>query len=488
MKVIICDDYQKLSEKAANYFLNQLAIKSDSVFGLATGSTPLGTYQEIIKRCQEFSYNFSQVITFNLDEYCISLKHPQGYRHYMMNNFFGKLPNKPKHIYIPTGNDSNYQKVIKEYEAKLKRYPIDFQVLGLGSNGHIAFNEPGSSIKSKTRRIALSEQTINDNSRFFNNKSEVPHYALTMGISNILRAKKIIMLANGKHKAEAVRDMIEGSINSDCPASFLQTHPDVTIIVDKEAASKLKKKYSVSKEGWFEDLILTENIVPKNKKILVVSPHHDDSAVSCGAILSCLTKYNKVTTVVMSNGSHASMKGNTPKERTASREQEAKNESRILKTKTIFNYSQFYDFGKKYWQNDLKRFAKVFKAIKPDIIILPDDRDNHPTHALSTELVLDFLKTQKKRPELWYYEGLWSQHVLEEINLIFGYNKKRLAIKNKAIRAHKSQISRLPLIGATENLARFRALTIAEQNFVSYGESPFELDDYVEAYFREKGQ
>jgi len=485
MKVIICRDYEQLSVRAANHILNQLALKPASVFGLATGSTPLGAYQEIINRCRDFSYDFSTATTFNLDEYCLPGNHRQNYRTFMRDHFFGRLTCPPRKINFFRAEQDDYRKAVREYRALLRRQPIDLQLLGLGSNGHIAFNEPGSSITSKSRRVALSQQTITDNARFFKNPAEMPRYALTMGISEILRAKKIIILANGRHKAEAVRQMLEGKPSPLCPASYLQTHPDVTVILDQAAAALLKKPVSPPKKGWGEDTILTEAVIPKGKKILVVSPHHDDSAVSCGATLSKLAKYNQVTVAILSDGSHALMPGMTAQERTARREQEAGLEGRVLGVKTIFSYCRFYNYGRKYWSRDLRQFANLFRRSKPDIIILTDPKDNHPTHALSTALVLDFFARRKTRPEMWFYEGLWSQHLLEEINLLFAFGDKALNIKNQAINCHRSQARRLPLVEAAARLARFRALTISEQNFINYGEMPFQPGRYVEAYFRQ---
>jgi glucosamine-6-phosphate deaminase len=488
MNIIITKDYQELSAKAANIFLNQLALKPNSVFGLATGSTPLGLYAEIVKRAREYSYDFSRAASFNLDEYAgLNNTHPQSYRYFMDKHLFKYLNILPKNIFIPDGLTKNLKKHCAWYEKEIKKQPIDLQILGIGSNGHIGFNEPGSGPNSITRAVDLSAQTIKDNARFFRDEKMVPRQAITMGIGTIFRAKQIVILASGENKARAVKQMIEGKSSANCPASFLQQHKNVTVILDIAAASLLKDKKVNKKNGASEIQVLNEKILPQNKKILVISPHHDDSAVSSGAALAALSKNNAVTITVMSAGFRAMIDDLNQEQKIILREREATAESENLHCKIIFNYCRFYEHGEKFWREDLQQFKKLWQKVKPDIVILPDRRDEHPTHALSARLVLDFLRQEKiKNLELWFYEGLWSQHLLENINLVFGFDKKLLAIKNKAIAAHRSQTARLPLIGASEALARFRALTLPEQRFVSFGAEPPKIADFVEAYYREK--
>lgn len=240
---IIIKNYPQLSAKAATMVLNQLALKPDSVFGLATGSTPLGMYQEIIKAYRNYSYDFSKVKTFNLDEYYgLPKTHQQSYYYFMQKNLFKHLNIKKQNVQVPNATAKDVKKYCQWYEGQIKKHPIDLQILGLGSNGHIGFNEPGSGLDSKTRLVKLDKKTISDNARFFKNVSEVPKQAITMGIATIMQSKKIVLLASGKNKAKAIKQMVEGRPSANCPASWLQLHDDVTVIVDKEAASLLKKK------------------------------------------------------------------------------------------------------------------------------------------------------------------------------------------------------------------------------------------------------
>jgi len=242
MEVIIKDTYEELSKAAARVVAQTLNSKPNAVLGLATGSTPLGLYKELIRMHQDEGLDFSQVTTFNLDEY-VGLKrnHPQSYHYFMHENLFKYINIPRQNIYIPSGTTDNYQAFCRWYEQRIvEAGGIDLQVLGIGSDGHIAFNEPGSSLGSRTRIKTLAKQTIQDNARFFDKSEDVPIYAITMGVGTILEAHKIILLANGAGKAEAIANAIEGPVTSMCTASALQLHRDTEFYLDKAAASKLQ--------------------------------------------------------------------------------------------------------------------------------------------------------------------------------------------------------------------------------------------------------
>lgn len=484
MNIVIVNNYAEMSRKAAMIFLNQLALEPKSVFGLATGSTPLGLYEELIKNTREYSYDWSRVTAFNLDEYVgLGPDNEQSYNYFMRTHLFNHLNIKAKNILIPNGQANNLAKECSEYEKKIKDIPIDIQLVGIGENGHIGFNEPGSQVDSKTRTVKLSPSTIQANSRFFLEKSLVPKSALTMGINSILAAQKIVVLANGRRKSRAVKAMIECPVSSKCPASYLQRHFDVTVIIDKEAASLLLKEYTPRKAGWTDVRILNEQVVPHNKNILVISPHHDDSSVSAGAIMKVLSARNNLSTLVMTSGYRAVIRGKNKTERIKMRNLEARKESQILGSRLIIGNFKFYDQGKKYWRSDLAALAKIWRGATPQIIILPHRDDEHPTHRLATKLVLYFLEEKGIRDiELWFYEGLWSQHILNTITQVFTFGEKLLKIKKRAMSAHLSQTRRLPIIEAATALSQFRAKTIPEQLFVEHGRELPELSNYAEAF------
>jgi glucosamine-6-phosphate deaminase len=244
MEIIITPSAQEMGKAAARVVAQVLNAKPNAVLGLATGSTPLPLYQELVRMHKEEGLDFSQVTTFNLDEYVgLSKNHPQSYHYFMHENLFRHINIPKQNIYIPQGTTGNYAAFCKWYEQRIVDFGgIDLQVLGIGSDGHIAFNEPSSSLGSRTRIKTLARQTIEDNARFFDSIEQVPIYAITMGVGTILEARQIILLANGEKKAAAVAAAIEGPVTSMITASALQLHRDVMAIIDSDAAGALKMR------------------------------------------------------------------------------------------------------------------------------------------------------------------------------------------------------------------------------------------------------
>lgn len=242
MEVIIKNTYEEMSKEAAREVAQVMNSKPNAVLGLATGSTPLALYKELIRMHQEEGLDFSQVTTFNLDEYVgLPKSHNQSYHYFMNENLFKHINIPRQNTYVPSGTTGNYEAFCRWYEQRIEECGgIDLQVLGIGSDGHIAFNEPGSSLGSRTRIKTLTRQTIEDNARFFDKVEDVPVYAITMGVGTILEARKIVLVANGEGKAEAVAGAIEGPVTSMCTASALQLHRDTMFFLDRNAASKLK--------------------------------------------------------------------------------------------------------------------------------------------------------------------------------------------------------------------------------------------------------
>jgi glucosamine-6-phosphate deaminase len=241
MEVIVQPDYEQMSKVAAQIVVEILNAKPNAVLGMATGSTPLGLYQELVRLHREGQLDFSRVTTFNLDEYVgLSTNHPQSYHYFMREQFFQHVNIPPQNINIPSGTTSNYPAFCEWYEQRIAECGgIDLQILGIGSDGHIAFNEPTSSMSSRTRLKTLSKQTIDDNARFFERREDVPVYAITMGVGTILDARKLVLVANGKAKARAIAQAVEGPVTSMVTASAIQLHRNATVIVDEEAASEL---------------------------------------------------------------------------------------------------------------------------------------------------------------------------------------------------------------------------------------------------------
>ncbi len=241
MNVIICKNYEEVSERAANIFKEQINSKPNSVLGLATGSTPVGMYECLADMYHKGEIDFSRVTTFNLDEYYpISQTDEQSYHTFMNKNLFSKINADISNIHIPNGETSDPAAECAAYEKEIERCGgIDLQVLGIGRNGHIGFNEPGDRLNTRTHITALTSDTIDANARFFESSDKVPAHALTMGISTIMSSKKIILLATGRSKHNAVKELLSNEITTDNPATMLKMHPDFTLICDTEAYSDI---------------------------------------------------------------------------------------------------------------------------------------------------------------------------------------------------------------------------------------------------------
>ena len=240
MNVIIAKSYDEMSKKAFEIMKATVESKRDATLGLATGSTPIGLYEEMIADHKACGTSYAEVSTFNLDEYVgLDYSSDQSYVYFMREHLFDHIDIKLENTNIENGKAADPAAECARYNALLAENTVDLQILGIGSNGHIAFNEPGTPFDSVTHVVDLTETTIKDNSRLFNSIDEVPKQAFTMGLSNIMMAKKIVVLANGANKAKAVYGMVHGEITEDLPASILQNHSDCTLICDEAAAALL---------------------------------------------------------------------------------------------------------------------------------------------------------------------------------------------------------------------------------------------------------
>ena len=246
MLVNIKKNYDEVSKEAANMVADLIRRKPNCVLGFATGGTPLGLYKELIRMHKEEGLDFSKVTTFNLDEY-VSLppEHPQSYHYFMWENLFKYVNVDPRYVHIPQGMAKDIEEFCEWYEERIIYYGgIDLQILGIGANGHIAFNEPGSSLGSRTRIKTLQKETRWDNKRFFESHEQVPNQAITMGVGTIMDSKTLLLLASGKSKADAIKATVEGPITALYPATIVQMHRKAFIICDEGAASSLSTEYS----------------------------------------------------------------------------------------------------------------------------------------------------------------------------------------------------------------------------------------------------
>lgn len=241
MDVKILSSAQEIGSAAAKIIIDKIKENNAAILGLATGSSPIPTYKELIKAYNEGEISFANVKSFNLDEYCgIPASDPNSYYTFMHENLFNSIDIKEENVRVPDGNPADVEAFCADYDASITAAGgIDIQILGIGRNGHIGFNEPADEFTTGTYKVKLTDSTIEANKRFFASAEDVPTEAITMGVESILNAKEIILIATGNDKAQAIRDMIKGEISPSCPASILQKHGNVHIFIDADAASLL---------------------------------------------------------------------------------------------------------------------------------------------------------------------------------------------------------------------------------------------------------
>ena len=244
MRIIVCENYEEVSKKAAQMILSQVTLKPNSVLGLATGSTPIGMYENLVSLNKKGDIDFSEVRTFNLDEYYnLPKENDQSYHYFMYKNLFDHININPENIHIPNGMTDDVDAECERYDELIKEAGgVDIQVLGIGNNAHIGFNEPTINFEKGTHLVQLEDSTIEANSRFFDNIEDVPKKAIKMGVGSIFKSKKIMLVATGENKAEAIYNTVYGKVVPEVPASILQFHSDIVLILDKEAAKFLKEE------------------------------------------------------------------------------------------------------------------------------------------------------------------------------------------------------------------------------------------------------
>ena len=451
MKLFVFDDKKNIY----THILDKNNIESKTLL-LPTGTTPLGLYNEIIKR----KIDFSNIITFNLDEYYkIEKDNCDSYHYYMFNNLFKHTNILPENIHLLDGNTDNIVDECIKYSNLIKEYPIDIAFLGIGINGHIAFNEPGCDINSTTRLIDLTDETKNVNQIKYNK-------ALSVGISEILSSKKIIILATGKTKTNIIYDLINCiEPKNDLPASYLINHSNVDLYIDNDAFSNVLHYLSPTFMNY--------------NKILIFSPHPDDDVIGMGASIKKFIECGKdVTIVYQTSGSNG---GNT-----LIRQEESINALKILglhnKTKIIFGDTPFYNNKKIIVNNedDVKYTLNIIKNINPDVIFFAGDTcDPHKTHLICNEIIqkcLKHLSSVKSSIDAYNYYSAWYSPPSNEYTHKEYFNKDLMDLKIESIKAHVTQLN--PLFSGDLNIDFY---SVVEKRNKSNSQQEF-CDIYLEGF------
>ena len=459
MRIIIREDYNSVCNWVSEYIKNKINLNNDNKFvlGLPTGSTPLGVYQNMMKLNKLNELSFKNVVTFNMDEYVnLSKDDPQSYNYYMRNNFFNHVDIPESNINLLDGNSKNLQEECDNYERKIRENGnIDLFLCGVGSDGHLAFNEPGSSLSSRTRIKTLCHQTIKDNSRFFDgNDKLVPNKVLTVGMGTVYDSKEIIVMVTGQNKAHALQKCIEEGVNHMFPASTLQNHNKVIFVCDEEATSELKMKtvkYFKSLQNTIDimgnhiDSFYFDNI-KKDDKIIIFSPHPDDDVIGCGGVLQLFPNKKNVLVVYMTSG-RGGLTGNNSEN---IREKEALLSLKVLgynENNINFLNLPFYDTENREISNkDTGIVLGLLNNFKPNHIFVCNDSDPKGTHKKCFNIIQNCMNESVTGIRLncdfnvWLYKGAWNNwNDNNKSNCTVHLENNIFNLKKASILCHQSQ-------------------------------------------------
>ena len=484
MRVVILEDYKLISEWVAQYIHLKITNSDDIVIGLPTGSTPLGVYKNLIN----LKTSFKNVTTFNMDEYIgLSPKHEQSYNYFMVNNLFSHIDIDRANINIPNGISKDIEKECIEYENKIKTCGgIDLFLCGIGSDGHIAFNEPGSSFNSVTRVKTLTSETVSDNSRFFENIEKVPTTAITVGIKTVMDSKELIIMANGINKANAVKQLIEGNISTQFPCTIAQTHKNATIVIDEKAASELKYKTVLYYKQLQKNIDILGKTIPNktirnyiksNDKILITSPHPDDDVIGMGGLMNLLPNKNNTKIMYMTNGQGGIR--NEDNYGPYTRIKEAISSVKVLgysKNQVLYPELPFYTKKpRKLSDDDVKLVNIIIDDIEPAHIFICSDPDPNNTHMMCLEL----LKKCKigKNTKIWLYKSAWQKWPESKLipNFDVCIDRDSFSKKLLAIDMHISQIN--PLVYKRNKIKSFKDIVVQKNHSTKY------FNQYIEKFY-----
>jgi glucosamine-6-phosphate deaminase len=480
LRVVVADTAEEAVQRAVLHLAAYIARSDAPRVGLATGRTFESVYATLRQRAHEFE--LSRATFTHLDEYAdVPSASVGSMTHELRTHLFDALEPAPRFVPI----DACGPDAATRLAAWHKEHAPGFQFVGLGGNGHIAFNEPGTSLASASTRLRLSAATVaTQGDRFPDGKPRLE--AVTMGPREILATGELVMLVTGKSKALAVQAMLEGPIDSTCPASLVRLHPNATVILDPEAASQLTRRTSDRSRSALE----VRDALTCNGPILCVAPHPDDASISCGAALAMARAPRKII-LGATTGSRAPVRGISDPSRVAAlREQELTAEAQALGCEALFLRARGYD-SNGVEDDDVNAAATMLAEILPAVIQLPSLSDPHPTHRMTRQLFEAAIEHARRSkpdwcPEIWTFEGPWYQHNKQDINLILHHDQATEARKLAAVRAHKSQVDRVPFDEGAKALARLRGTQFSESHFGGLRPEGLSALPLLECYVRDR--
>ncbi len=480
LRVVVANTAKEAEHAAVLRLAHYIAQTDEPFVGLATGRTFEPVFALLRERAHELE--LARATFTHLDEYADLAPGAQGsMAEELQNLLLGGLAPAPRFLPVDACGAEAAQKLA----ATRKRQAPGFQFAGLGANGHIAFNEPGTSLAASAARVQLAADTVAaQGQRFEDGRAHTE--AITMGPQEILATGELVMLVTGKAKAGIVRAMLEGPVSSACPASLVRLHGNATVLLDAAAASELRQRGKDRVHTPFE--IRTK--LQLDGPLLCVAPHPDDASISCGAALALAAGARKII-LGATTGARAPVRGVTdPAAITTLREQELAAEARLLGCEARFLRAKGYDSGG-VEDADVARATALLLDIRPALIQLPSPRDPHPTHRMTRHLFEAALHQARLahpdwRPEIWTFEGPWFQHATREINLIIHHTGATEALKLAAIRAHASQLARVPFDDGAKALTRLRGTQFSEMHFGGLSAKGMTELPLLECYVREQ--
>jgi len=464
MKVLVLPGPAQVARAAAIEVTARLHARPDLGLGLASGRSPRGLYLELVRAHRRRDVDLRRARFFLLDEWLgLGPRDPRSFHAELRRALLGAARVPAARVAALRGDAPDPAAEARRYEDAIRAAGgIDLQVLGIGRNAHLAFNEPDASFASRTRVVALDRGS---------RQAGRPPRALSQGIATILDARALLLIATGAAKARAVAAALEGDLDERCPASVLRVHPDVTVILDRAAASALRGPLFAETEPPVA--ALEARALPAGRRVAVISPHPDDTSICCGGLVAAWARRSDVTSVVLGSGHRAEIPGTTRAARAALRGREARREGRVLGARVCFPRLGSYDAGNTLLGADAATLTRLLRALRADTIVLPDPADRHPAHRVAAQLALEAarrLARERRRPvELWHYESAWRIFEREEFNTVVAVPAWAARAKLRAIRAHASQVERRRYDLAAEGLSIFRAVTTAESKLSGFG-------------------
>jgi len=482
MRVIINNSYSEICNWVAIYI--KKAIKKHSsdkpfVIGLPTGSTPIGVYKLLIQYYKKGELSFKNVVTFNMDEYVgLSPQHTESYHYFMYTNLFNHIDIPKENIHLLNGMTDDLELECNKYEDAIKNSGgIDLFLCGIGRDGHIAFNEPGSSFSSKTRIKTLSDETIMDNSKYFSDVSSVPRQALTVGVKTVMDAREVIIMASGNQKAQAIRECIEGSVSNQFTCTAIQMHSKATIICDKKATYELKVKtyeYYINLQKNIDILgkPITNYItkyISNQDIVIITSPHPDDDVIGLGGSMQHMPNKSNVKIVYMTNG----MGGLRDVDNLGiqTRIKEAISSVKVLG----YDKASVFDIGLPFYNNknrdvsedDINKMEKFLSHYGVNHLFVCIDKDPKNTH-IKCAKIIQKCKFPRSLKKIWLYKsawGIWDSELESNVDIYISrehFNKKLLSID-----MHLSQIN--PMVSDRE-LTTFKDIVLMKNKSDKYPE------------------